>query len=82
MTAGYLSLRLRKAYGMTLFCQQNKKKQNRLDAGFGGLGERSERMTQQRREASSASDSGRGRTVACTMLSGQFGSDQEKLQLP
>lgn len=39
-------------------------------------------MTQQRREASSASDSGRGRTVACTMLSDQIGLDQEKLQLP
>lgn len=38
-------------------------------------------MTQQRREASSASDSGRHRTVACTMLSGQVGSDQEKLQM-
>lgn len=33
-------------------------------------------MTQQRREASSASDSGRGRTVACTMLSDQIGTDQ------
>lgn len=58
---------------MTLFCQQNKtKKKTRLDAVWrGGVG----------REASSASDSDLERTVVCTMLSDQIGSDQEKLQV-